>query len=200
GIITIDYTRSFALTEFSSEFSLTDAIGSFGQILTSNEGFSAHFSMYGVLHYSVPITWGTSITSLLASGVPRLFWASRPESVYYHYASSVGASMDQGYTIHHATAWYLNFGFTGIIFGASLLGFLWARLFQNTVIRIQGNSLLVSIFPAVGFAFFTGGLPGLIRGGIESYKAVILYSLLAPFLVLLLSQNKKSDPAKEEKT
>lgn len=188
GIIAIDYTRSLSLTELAQGVNLAEAGDSFGSILSSNESFSAHFSLYGVLHYSVPLTWGTSLVSLLASGVPRLFWATRPESVYHHYVTSVGAAGDQGYTIHHATGWYLNFGVVGIVFGAVFLGGLWAGLYRRTRRNLTANSLLWAAFPAVGFAFFTGGIPGLVRGGIEAYKAVILYSFLAPMLVLWLAK------------
>ena len=50
---------------------------------------------------------------------------------YQYYATGVGAREGQGYSIHHATGWYLNFGVAGVVMGAILLGRLWAGLYNN---------------------------------------------------------------------
>ena len=103
-------------------FSAVDWWESVTFILQSNEAFAAHFSLYGTLKFNVAPTIGWSVYSLAASIVPRMVWADRPEDVYPYYAEQVGVNPDQGYTLHHATGWYLNFGFTGIIAGGLFVG------------------------------------------------------------------------------
>ena len=67
------------------------------------------------------------LLSMLASVIPRFAWPSRPPDIYLHYADSIGVAEGQGFTIHHATGWYLNFGVLGILVGALLWGWVWAR-------------------------------------------------------------------------
>jgi hypothetical protein len=187
GIALIDFFRTLAISEIVSGFSLDEAAQSVMEIGSSNEAFAAHFSLYGALHFSVPPTWGSSVLSLLASAVPRMFWPARPETIYVYYRDMVGAVESQGFTIHHATGWYLNFGVLGLLFGAVVFGAVWVFLFRNIGSAGPGRSTWTTLFFLVGFSFFTGGIPALVRVGIEGYKAVVLYSLLFPFLMMRIA-------------
>ena len=114
------------------------------------------------MHHHVPWTWGSSVLSLALSAVPRIFWAARPDTIYVHYAAFLGLEAGQGYTIHHATGWYLNFGPVGVLLGGGALGSLWGWLYRKTG---SVDILSASWRPAcavLAFAFFTGGLPQLI--------------------------------------
>ncbi len=51
------------------------------RFLFSNEMFVPHFSMYGVLSHQVPLTYGSSLTSLFASFIPRFLWPNRPAEI-----------------------------------------------------------------------------------------------------------------------
>lgn len=180
----VDYARTLAVSDLTTGLKSGRAVSAIGDVAKSNEAFASHFSMYGVLHYKVPLTWGTSVASLVASAVPRLFWPNRPGTVYEHYAGYLGMAEGQGYTLHHATGWYLNFGLFGILIGGMVLGGLWGILYRG--FDGFGNSTSASklAYAAVAFAFFTGGIPNLVRVGLEGYKTIVIFTLIAPILVL----------------
>lgn len=156
------------------------------RFLFSNELFVPHFSMYGVLAFNVPMAYGKSVVSLVSSFVPRFLWPDRPEGVYNHYVEGVSASGKTGYTIHHATAWYLNGGIIGICLGAVLIGFLWSTLFKVVTTR-QVNNTLVNVLQRIAFFAFTAQLPSLIRTGPEGYKALILEAIVLPGLLIFMA-------------
>ncbi len=72
------------------------------------------FPLYGVLADEAEPRFGYSLYSLACSVVSRaVLWPDRPADIYNYYADSVGAIQNQGYSVHHATGWYLNFGYRG---------------------------------------------------------------------------------------
>jgi O-antigen polysaccharide polymerase Wzy len=151
------------------------------------ESVAAHFSMYGTLHYNLPITYGSSFLWLLSSMVPRVIWPNRPEDSYEIYARGVSAAEGQGYTIHHATGWYLNFGVPGVIVGGLLLGYVWAKLFNRSLATVQVRSHWMRIFNVLSFPTFTAFIPIILRSGPEAYKGVLIESLMIPVLVMGLA-------------
>jgi hypothetical protein len=191
GVTLIDIARGFALTEMTTGMSVRDLLQSFEDISKSNEAFAAHFSLYGALHFQVAKTYGTSVLSLLASIVPRVFWESRPDTIYAYYAQSVGAVRGQGYTIHHATGWFLNFGVPGVLLGGWLLGWMWARLFSGIARVGQPHSRSRSVACAIAFSFFTGGIPDLMRVGLEGYKQMLVYSVVMPVVIVHLASSPR---------
>lgn len=168
----------------SKGFSMAEATSG---LLFSNEMFCANFSMYGSLVYKVPFTYGSSLLSLAASVVPRILWESRPADIYSYYATSVHAVEGQGYTIHHATAWYLNFGVPGLLAGAFVLGALWSWLYNRFIKLDMGRKRFVVIFFILGAGAVAGQIPALIRSGPEAYKVVAVEGLLLPALIIFLS-------------
>ncbi|HZO90852.1 MAG TPA: hypothetical protein VFB38_21170 [Chthonomonadaceae bacterium] len=175
------------MLDFVSTMSFEDVKGAMEFLGTSDEAFGAHFSMYGALTFKVPLTYGSSLVSLAASVVPRDLWPDRPEDVYFHYANSVQAVAGQGYTIHHATGWYLNFGVPGIIIGGLVLGWVWAKCFNSfycvASARTRWGYLLAVLSPWM----LTASLPALVRAGIEAYKGVALEAFLIPVVMLGLA-------------
>ncbi len=153
---------------------------SLNENVVSNEPFEAHLSLYGVIHKNVPITYGTSFLSLAASIVPRMFWPTRPDSIYIYYIRQVGAPDTQGYNIHHATGWYLNFGVPGVIAGAVLFGWIWATLFNKLHSDLRDASHLMRLFSILAFCTFTSAIPAIVRAGIEGYKTIALEALIFP--------------------
>ncbi|MBI9037064.1 MAG: hypothetical protein JEY97_02950 [Bacteroidales bacterium] len=151
-----------------------------------NEMFYAHFSMYGVLSKNVPITYAKSFNYLAHSMIPRSIISERPENIYQYYANEVNAKKGQGYTIHHATAWYLNFGILGILLSAILLGGIWALL-NNLFFRSGFKNNFLKLFAILSPFLFVAFLPNLIRNGPEAFKGVFLESLLLPVLIVYIA-------------
>jgi hypothetical protein len=153
-------------------------------LLTSGEAFAGHMSLYGVVKEDVPLTYGKSFISLLASLVPRFIQPDRPEDVYQYYARSVGAMEGQGYTIHHATGWYLNFGFPGVVVGGLLVGVIWAKSFNYYGQSRPTNSVFWRALQVSAPWAVVAALPDLLRAGPEQYKSFFVEGLLLPVLVI----------------
>ena len=186
----IDYARGFSLVDISSNISLGEIAYSLVRLADSNEGFAAHMSLYGAMAYEIPLTYGSSIYSFLTSAVPRVLWPDRPYDIYWYYASGVAAVEGQGYSIHHATGWYLNFGIPGVVMGAALLGRVWAALYNNLVHRAYlPAATWWRIFCIIGFFTFTANLPSLVRAGPEAYKGILIDSFFIPVAVLALARS-----------
>ncbi len=182
----IDYFRGVPISEMNT--ALLDhgpEAGDLGHVLAdSSEGFAPHFSMYGVLASGVQPVYGYSLYSLACSIVPRVLWPERPPDIYQYYSSSVGANPNQGYAIHHATGWYLSFGYAGVVVGGILLGLTWA-LFLDARYRIRPTSgMLARLFAVIAPWMFAACIPPLIRTGPEGYKGLIVDGVLIPLLAL----------------
>jgi oligosaccharide repeat unit polymerase len=188
----IDFARGLAVNDITHNLSFGELAYSLVRLANSNEGFAAHMSLYGAIYYNIPLTYGSSIVSFLASIVPRTFWADRPYDVYTYYAQSVNATEGQGYSIHHAAGWYLNFGVPGVILGALLLGRIWAALYNIFVHdALLPRNNLWRVFCIVAFVTFTANVPNLVRAGPEGYKAILVDSFFIPVSVLMLSRVRK---------
>jgi hypothetical protein len=156
-------------------------------VTTSNEAFAAHFSMYGVLAAGTEPKLGYSLYSLACSVVPRVLWPERPRDIYLYYSESVGAIQNQGYSLHHATGWYLNFGYAGVALGAVVLGLVWAACLNAHQKIKRRSGLVYRLFATIAPWVLVAGLPPLIRAGPEGYKGLIIESFLIPIGVLVLA-------------
>lgn len=159
--------------------------------LFSNELFYAHFSMYGALEKKVPITFGSSFLYLFTSIVPRAIYPNRPDDIYTHYAREVRAVEGQIYTIHHAAAWYLNFGFLGVGLGAFMLSCLFVLSYHLNRAKVQfsfaGMALLKFLIPFL----LTSQIVTFITAGPEAYKAMLLEGVLIPVVLLYVCLKRK---------
>jgi hypothetical protein len=191
GIWLIDHFRAYPLSQVAEQFANLDfssLLGdSYGLVNTSNEPFAAHFSMYGAMAYHITPVLGQSFVSLAASLVPRLLWENRPPDIYAYYATSVGARAGQGYTIHHATGWYLNFGAAGVPLGALALGLVWSGCLNAYTNRAHAKSTWALAFRSLAPWLFVAFLPNLVRAGIEGYKSLVFEGLLIPITVVALA-------------
>lgn len=189
GIAWIDFMRGISIDQLINNISLADVVMSAREVaLSSNEAYAAHMSMYGALYYEIPLTYGSSLLSLAASIIPRILWRSRPDTIYEHYASHVNAYAGQGYSIHHVTGWYLNFGVFGVVLGAICLGLVWAKLYNNYCQASRSpRSHLSELFCVLAFSTFTANLPSLVRAGPEAYKGVVVDAFLIPIFCLYIS-------------
>jgi hypothetical protein len=181
-----DWLRAMPIDGILEQLNWQDFQTSLVEIGSSNEAFGAHFSLYGVLRFQVPLTYGASLISLAASIVPRVFWPDRPLDIYPYYAESVQAVGGQGYSLHHAAGWYLNFGAAGVVIGAVVWGWLWASMF-NRFHRVHSTNTINRFFTILAPWVFVAGIPGLIRTGIEGYKGLAVDSFLVPTLSLALA-------------
>ncbi len=196
-LYTIDLFRGTPITKLGEAVSahLEEAtqVGNF--LESSNEAYGAHFSMYGVLAAGVQPQFGYSLYSLVCSVIPRVLWPDRPRDIYLYYSESVGAIQNQGYSIHHATGWYLTFGYGGIALGAIVLGWVWGYCL-NAHQRIRPKSgLLFRLFATIAPWVFVACLPALIRSGPEGYKGFAVDGILTPMVCLAFAcrpRKKKS--------
>jgi hypothetical protein len=185
----IDYFRGVPVSrlgEFVSEH-WQDAAGVPSFVASSNEAYGAHFSMYGVLAAGTEPRFGYSFYSLICSMVPRVLWPDRPRDIYLYYSESVGAIQDQGYSIHHGTAWYLNFGYAGVPLGAAVMGLAWAYAWNARRQIRRSSGLLFRIFAVIAPWMFVANLPSLVRSGPEGYKGLAVDGVMIPMVALALS-------------
>jgi hypothetical protein len=185
----IDFFRGVPISEMgeavTEHFDEATDVGGF--VSSSNEAYGAHFSMYGVLATNAQPLYGYSLYALACSVVPRVLWADRPRDIYLYYSESVGAIQNQGYSIHHATGWYLSFGYAGVGLGAVVMGLAWAYSI-DAYRRIRGKSgMLYRLFAAIAPWVFAACLPPLIRAGPEGYKGLVIDGLVIPMAVLGLA-------------
>ena len=178
----IDFFRAVPVAEMQAAVGekLDQATGVASFVTSSNESFAAHFSMYGVLAHEVPPKFGYSLYALACSIVPRVLWPDRPLDIYFYYSDQVGAIQNQGYSLHHATGWYLNFGIAGVFLGGAVLGLVWAYC-MNAQQRVRPRSgLLFRLFAVTAPWLFVAYLPPLVRAGPEGYKGFLIEAVLIP--------------------
>lgn len=187
----IDYFRAVPLAGLEQAVSgrAKQATGVADFLTSSNEAYGAHFSMYGVLAGGVPPRFGYSLYSLLCSVIPRVLWPDRPPDIYLYYSESVGAIQDQGYSLHHATGWYLNFGYPGVALGAAVMGLVWAYCLNAH--RHAESGYLFRLFATTAPWLFAACLPPLIRAGPEGYKGFLIEGVMIPVSVLAFACRPK---------
>ncbi len=151
-------------------------------VLYSNEMFTGHFSLYGVLHHQIPVKTAISFKYLFNSFVPKFIEQDRPASSYEYYASSLGLPSTQGFTINHITAWYLNFSFYGLLLGPIALAiFLFAPLFLVYYSKsdIYKTAAICVTGCIVAFAAM------IVRSGPEAYKTWIYEGIIMPYILFI---------------
>lgn len=188
----IDYFRATPIASLTG--TISENIGSTSGVAqfvsSSNEAYGSHFSLYGVLAGDVPLQFGYSIYSLLCSVIPRILWPDRPADIYEYYTRMVGAMSGQGYSVHHATGWYLNFGIAGVLLGGAVLGGVWAYCLNAWRRQRVSSVLLVQLFAVLAPWLFAANLPPLIRAGPEGYKGLMVDCMLVPLLTLALASRR----------
>jgi len=184
----IDFFRGVPLANLrdvvTERIDESTAVGTF--VTSSNEAYGAHFSMYGVLEGQVPPKFGYSLYALVCSVIPRVIWPDRPLDIYYYYAESVGATEGQGYSLHHATGWYLNFGSAGVVLGGVVFGLVWAFCLNAKYNARPRSGLAYALFARIAPWLFAANVAPLLRAGPEAYKGWLLETVLIPVGVLLL--------------
>jgi hypothetical protein len=189
----INFLRSLPVLALLDTDTWWEAATHAPEIRSSGEAFAAHFSLYGMLHFNAPLTYGSSFVSLAQSVVPRLLWADRPLGTYVEYAEGVGiyeGATGEAYTIHHATGWYLNFGLWGLVAGAVLWGLVWGqcyRAYRKTTAGGRGWQHALSIMAPAGFV---AAIPLLVRAGPDGYKGVIIEGFIIPTVIILLASTR----------
>jgi hypothetical protein len=162
-----------------------------GFMTSSNEAYAAHFSLYGVLSAGIEPRFGYSLYALACSVVPRVLWPDRPSDIYVYYSESLNVMQNQGYSVHHATGWFLNFGYFGLPLGALAMGLAWAYCL-NAYQRINPRSgLLFRLFATVAPWLFVACLPPLVRAGPEGYKGFLIEGVMIPVGALVFACRPK---------
>jgi hypothetical protein len=179
-----------------TEFTVKSSALSF---LFSNEMFASHFSMYGIVSKDVPFMYGKSVYGLAYSIVPRVIAPNRPKDAYTYYTEQVGALEGEGFTIHHASGWYINFGIIGVILGAFIFAYIWVWIHNFQVKFFQYKNKFFQLLLILGPALATAQIPTMVRVGIEGYKAFFLEALIIP-TVLIYCTSFFISKRKEEKS
>jgi hypothetical protein len=189
----IDFFRAVPVAEMTQalEQRLGDTTEEAAYLTSSNEAYAAHFSLYGVLANRVPPRFGYSLYALACSVIPRVLWPDRPLDIYFYYSESVGAIPNQGYSLHHATGWYLNFGIAGVLLGGAVMGLLWAACLNARQRIGRRSGLLFRLFAVVAPWLFVAYIPPLIRAGPEGYKGMLIEAFLIPIGALALACRPK---------
>lgn len=181
AIESVYFLRMLSVDEISSgeaEFSFLDLIDG---LTGSSEKYFAQMSMYGVLSKDVSLTYGSSILFLLGAMIPKIILPDRPMDIYDYYIESVLGQqgiVQKGFTIHHATGWYLNFGIIGILIGA----LMWASILSALYKR---KSSFLTLYASILFSSVS--IQMIRSGGLECYKASLIMSTLIPILLMKLS-------------
>ena len=189
----IDFFRSVPVTGLGQAINehLEEAT-EVGRFLTSsNEAYAAHFSLYGVLHNDVQPKFGYSLYALVCSIVPRMVWPDRPRDIYLYYSESVGTIQNQGYSLHHATGWYLNFGYPGVLLGGVVLGLVWSFCIRARERIGPRSGLSRRVFATVAPWLLVAYLAPLVRAGPEGYKGFVVEGVLIPLFSLSLACRPK---------
>jgi hypothetical protein len=188
-LYTIDLFRGTSLSGLWAAVNLrlgqANEVGRF--VSSSNEAFAAHFSLYGVLAAHTPVKFGYSFYSLACSLVPRILWPDRPRDIYLYYSESVGTIQNQGYSLHHATGWYLNFGYAGVLLGGLTMGLVWAGCLNAHRRRGARRGLWLRLFAVVAPWTFVASIAPLVRAGPEGYKGFLVDGALIPVAGLALA-------------
>ena len=124
-----------------------------------------------------------------------MIWPDRPPDIYYYYAQNVGAMDNQGYSLHHATGWYLNFGYPGVALGGILLGLAWAFCLSARYRIGSRTGFLFCVYAQIAPWLFAAHLAPLLRAGPEAYKGMLVEGVLIPLGVLALAcRPKRGNP------
>lgn len=154
----------------------------------SIEKFAAHMSMYGTLKYNIPITYGSSILFSILAFIPKVIISERPLDSYEVYAQGVGAPADQGFTVHPAAAWYINFGFIGLLIGGALIGYIWAFAMnsQNRYMHRDNKSIFNKLVAFLAPCIFVSLMPAIMRnGGPEVIKSILIEMYISFPLIII---------------
>jgi hypothetical protein len=146
-----------------------------------NELFAGHFSMYGVLHYNIQPRYGISFKNLVYSFIPSFIKKERPQDAYGYYAASLQLPSDQGFTINHITAWYLNLGWIGLLIGPlflSIILFQFLLLKTNIWIRFPSHVPMLLMLMTACFASI------LVRTGPEGFKSILYEAWIIPLGII----------------
>ena len=148
----------------------------------SSEQYAAQISMYGVEKYDVPITYGKGVVYFVSTFIPQFVGLERPERLYHYYIQhTVHGTLKMGVTMHHATAWYLDFGVIGIILGALLWAYVLVYLYKR-------KSRFLYLYGAIIFSAVS--IQMIRDNGIESYKGGLILNTIIPMLVIYFCAKK----------
>lgn len=155
-------------------------------VIGGSESFSAHVSLYGIISRDIDLTYGSSLLYMASSLIPRIIYDERPLDIYQIYSHAISASQGQGFNIHYAAGWYLNFGLLGILMGAVILGWVWVGVLKYSAKRKYTNRN-AHISSMAAFCFVSALAPVLMRGGPELLKGFIVEGALLPYLITWLA-------------
>lgn len=185
----ISFVRGSSVNEIMASrgaYSLSDI---FVSTMQSSEQYAAQISMYGVHKYDVPVTYGKGVLYFFSTFIPQFVGLERPERLYHYYIqNTVHNTLDMGVTLHHATAWYLDFGIIGIILGALLWGYVLIYLYKR-------RSSFVYLYGAIIFSAVS--IQMIRDSGLESYKGGLILNTIIPMLIIYFCTKRSKKYARQ---
>jgi hypothetical protein len=185
----IEGTRGTGLLANNSDSLGESLITGMFDTITSNEAFAAHLSLYGIFKYDLPVHWGSGFVDFVLSIPPRFLGLPRPEGIYQIYVEGIFAKIGQGFTIHHAAAWYLNLSWLGFILGGLILGSLWGSAVDLARRSRRNEHSWQAVLAFAMPVAILGYLPSLLRAAIETYKGFTVFAL-GIFLIFFISSRR----------
>jgi hypothetical protein len=154
----------------------------------SVESFAAYAALPFMVAYGTPLLLGYSFYELMISFIPRFMapFRSLVTVPYVMYAKAAGfwGSL-RGYTMHHVSDWYFNFGVVGVLVGGLMIGFLMGKVEKK-------GYQLKSPFWIVAFAMLCGALPSLLRSPIPGIRTIFYEYWSIPFLFFFIIPHLKT--------
>jgi hypothetical protein len=183
----VNFLRSLPVLALLDSSTWWEALVEAPEIRSSGESYAAHFSLYGVLYNHVPLTYGSSFVALAASAIPRFLSGERSLGTYVDYAEALSiyeGPTGEAYTVHHATAWYLNFGLAGLFCGAVVLGSIWAWCYNANMTANKADRRWQNLLAIIAPAGMVSAIPLLVRAGPDAYKGLVIEAFILPTLIL----------------
>lgn len=145
--------------------------------------FAAHFDAYENFASAVEsnfVSYGYQLMGALLFFVPRVFWSDKPVGSGYEMAEQLGYVFNN-ISMPFLGEGYVNFGFTGVVLFACLIGYLMAKADGVfTSVSKTGGKVNYSM---VTYYFMLGALFFLLRGDLLSSFAYIVAGLTVALFV-----------------
>ena len=160
------YVKNTGNFAFNSIFSRIDQLAVFSRIIEMDE----------------PLLYGKSLLNFFISlGPPRFIWANKPVisggNDFGHRSGLLAPDVKSTVGVTMVGDWYMNFGFSGIIFGMLFMGILFRLIYEYLIKRTRTSLSGVMIYSILWLNIIKG---------MEDWIAPVYAGLVKIFALLLI--------------